>query len=249
VTKALWGLQRSAIGPVREPKRLSLRDGIASPPHAVDRIAIVAHDLRSPLAGVALLAASLDRDTSSLEVRSRAERILRMVRRMEAMISDLLDFSRSAHGLLGVERSPVDLSEVCRDVVEQARARDANRRVELHVDGELSGSFDQARIYQAVLNLVGNAVEHGSGPVVVRAHGCGGSVELRVWNEGDPIPAELLGSIFEPFERCGRHGRGLGLGLYIVREIARAHGGTVSVASTTGSGTTFTLVLPSLPLC
>ena len=229
-------------------------DGVGLRPEAcndqtVDRIAIVAHDLRGPLAGVAVLAASLDRDTSSIEVRSRAERILRIVKRMEAMIGDLFDFSRAAHGLLGVERSPVDLSEVCGDVVEEARARDANRRVELHVDGELSGSFDRARIYQAVSNLVGNAVEHGSGAVVVRAHGCGGSVELRVWNEGDPIPAEFLGSIFEPFERYGRHGRGLGLGLglYIVREIARAHGGTVSVASTTGSGTTFTLALPSLP--
>jgi signal transduction histidine kinase len=233
-----------------EPRRLSPGNGkaAAAPLQAMARIAIVAHDLRTPLASVGILAASLERDPSSIEVRSRAGRISRMVKRMQAMISDLLDFSRAAHGVLDIERLPIDLCEVCRDVVDEARARDATRRVELHLAGELYGSFDHARVYQAISNLVGNAVEHGSGAVIVRAHGGGGSVEVRVWNEGATIPADILGSIFEPFERGGRHGRGLGLGLYIVREIARAHGGTVSVASTADSGTTFTLALPSLPL-
>jgi signal transduction histidine kinase len=95
-----------------------------------------------------------------------------------------------------------------------------------------------------LLNLMGNALRHGGGTVAIQVRRTEGTVEVTVRNEGAPIPDELLPIVFDPFQRGEERGSGLGLGLYIVREIARAHGGDVSVVSSSHQGTTFTLCLP-----
>ena len=94
-------------------------------------------------------------------------------------------------------------------------------------------------------NLLGNATRHGRGVAAIDARRDGATVEIAVHNGGSPIPPELLPIIFEPFERGSDDRGGLGRGLYIVREIARAHGGEVSVSSTMDQGTTFRLRLPA----
>jgi phosphoserine phosphatase RsbU/P len=106
------------------------------------------------------------------------------------------------------------------------------------------GEWDRTRLYQALSNLLRNALRYGSGDVLFRANGTGGHVEVAVHNAGVPIPAERLSVIFEPFERGPQDRAGLGLGLYIVREILKAHRGEISVASSAAEGTTFAVRLP-----
>jgi signal transduction histidine kinase len=121
---------------------------------------------------------------------------------------------------------------------------EGGERIKLEKAGDLSGSWDPNRLAQAISNLVRNAVTHGEGEVLVRVREAGQQVELQVHNAGEPIPPDRLPLIFQPFERGNNEGRGLGLGLYIVRAIATAHGGTVDAASSPNEGTTFRLSLP-----
>jgi signal transduction histidine kinase len=119
----------------------------------------------------------------------------------------------------------------------------------IHIDtrGDLRGAFDRDRILQALGNLLTNAREHGRGPLEIRAYETAGAhaVVIEVTSYGSPIPEDLRRRVFEPFATTAPR-RGLGLGLYIVHQIVRAHGGTSSVASDEG-GTTFTLCFPRVP--
>lgn len=153
------------------------------------------------------------------------------------MIETLLDFTQSRfHGSLPVERGPMDLVEVTRNVVEELRASHAGREILFDAPEVLPGAWDAARMAQVVSNLVGNALTHGAAeaPVELSLKNGGGDAVLRVSNRGTPIPPELLGRLFEPFRRGEANGHGarsLGLGLFIVREIVKAHGGSISVDS------------------
>jgi signal transduction histidine kinase len=123
-----------------------------------------------------------------------------------------------------------------------------DRRIELEVLGDAHGTWDPGRMAQVISNLVSNAVAHGApyAPVTVQIDATGDDhVDLSVHNEGPPIPPELLPVLFEPFRRGtgDKSPRGLGLGLYIVRQLVEAHGGTVDVRSTAPEGTTFTIEL------
>ena len=125
-----------------------------------------------------------------------------------------------------------------------------NGSIELAVAGQTAGQWDADRLAQALSNLIGNALTHGdpARPIRVDAVGNDQRVAVAVHNFGPPIPEAELASIFDPFRQGStRHGTGLGLGLYIAREIARAHGGAVEVASSAGVGTTFTITLPARP--
>jgi two-component system CheB/CheR fusion protein len=144
----------------------------------------------------------------------------------------------------------VELKKVLEDVVEEARVA-LGATIELTLPGDaLRGLWDPSRLEQAVTNLVSNAVQHGQtgGTVRVRATDAGSDVVIAVNNMGSLIPPDLLPLIFDPFKQGGdvrrKPGGGLGLGLYIVRKIAQAHGGHVSASSTPSEGTTFTLTLP-----
>jgi signal transduction histidine kinase len=196
-------------------------------------IGILSHDLRnlvSTIGGTAhvLLARGALNERSAEMV----SRIGRTADRMARMIRDLLDFTRGRlGGRMPVAPQPVDLGEICGQVVDEFRAARPERELRLETGGDLSGTWDPDRLAQALANLCSNALDHGTPgtPVTVRAAGRGAGVEVVVANTGEPIPPEALPTLFDPYERGSnrQHRTGLGLGLFIVREIVQAHGGTV----------------------
>jgi two-component system sensor histidine kinase/response regulator len=208
-------------------------------------IGILGHDLRNPLTAITNSAHLLMR-ASDLGERHQASaaRILRASERMAQMIRDLLDFTRGQlGGGIPVEPARADLAEICHRVVDETKAVHPQREIELSTRGDLSGLWDTPRLEQVVSNLVVNAVHHGQDRIVVEAIGEPVRVVLRVRNGGPPIPADDLPTLFEAFKgRDRRNTQGLGLGLYIVKEIVRAHGGTVEVTSTADEGTTFSCI-------
>jgi two-component system sensor histidine kinase/response regulator len=207
----------------------------------------VGHDLRNPLSTIAMAAKLLvSHDCSESSHRSYAARVDRAATRMNQMIEDILDLTRKrfADGI-PVAREPMDLGELCRSVLAELRVAHPKRELDLEVVGDLSGQWDPGRLARVVSNLVGNAVQHCEGSAVrVRALDQGDRAALIVHNEGAPIPREFLPRLFEPFRRGETSAEGMGLGLYIVREIVRAHGGTVQVTSNVAEGTAFTVTLP-----
>lgn len=212
---------------------------------------ILGHDLRNPLAAIKAGASLLRRpEAAPADVARVASRIERSVDRAATMIAELLDFTHSRFkGVLPVAPGPCDLAEVCRHVVSELKAGNPDHTIELSVEGDCRGTWDRARLGQLASNLVGNALTHGAPafPVRVSVRDEGEAVVLEVVNQGQPIPPESLPVIFEPFRRGeNRSGeqQGLGLGLYIVQQIALAHGGTVAVRSTAEAGTTFAVRLP-----
>nr|WP_228531143.1 MULTISPECIES: PAS domain-containing protein [Myxococcaceae] len=218
-------------------------------------IGILGHDLRNPLNAISLSAKTLARRAGlpASELRL-AQRIDASAHRMGQMISDILDLTRARlAGGIPLHLAPVELHPVCKQVAEELATVHPQRRIHLQLEGDGQGVWDGSRLSQLLSNLLGNALEH-SGPdaeVTVRCgESEGGQVLLQVHNPGPPIPNELLPSIFDPFRQApslretGTRSSGLGLGLFVVREIARAHGGSVEVHSTREHGTTFRVRLP-----
>jgi PAS domain S-box-containing protein len=217
-------------------------------------IGIVSHDLRNPLSAISMSATTILKSPDlAPALRSPAARIVSNVGRMSRMVSDLLDFTRGRlGGGIPIERRPTDL----RDVVSRARdeLKDAHPESEILVEsrGATAGSWDPDRLAQVLINLGSNAIQHGTRdrPVRIAVDGSAADVVLlEVHNEGGPIPADLLPHMFDPFWRA-RSGRtdgsaqGLGLGMFIAREILHSHGGDLQVASTAAEGTTFRATLP-----
>jgi signal transduction histidine kinase len=147
-----------------------------------------------------------------------------------------------------IEPKPTDLREVCRNVVEEFEAT-----IQLDVEGDVTGTWDQDRLAEVLSNLLGNAIEYAApGTVlIVKAHTDGAEVVVEISNQGDPIPADLLPFLFEPFRRARQREKSetgnLGLGLYIARQIMLSHGGTLD-AHSAGGMTTFVMRLPRRPL-
>jgi signal transduction histidine kinase len=213
--------------------------------------AVVGHDLRTPLAVIRLTVEALARRAADAAAARGLARVAASAARMEAIIRDLLDFSRArAGGGIPVRASPVRLDEVAREAVAELEAATA-RAVRLEVSGDCGLHGDPSRLGQIVSNLVANALQHGAPEeeVLVSVAGEGSEVVLRVHNAGPPIPPAVLATLFEPFRRGGsprgdgRSGH-LGLGLFIVAELARAHGGAASARSDGTEGTTFEVRLP-----
>jgi len=213
-------------------------------------IAVVGHDLRNPLNAISASAYQLSRVELEAGVRRSVERICRSAARMTRMLSDILDFARGNAGqLLPVHRERMDLHELCHVTVEELQVAHPHRKLELRVSGEGWGWWDSDRLAQVVGNLVSNALQHGAEhtPVRVTVEDEGAGIRVSVHNEGPPLPAELQETLFHPF----RHGttgkaarRSVGLGLYIVQQVALAHGGKVDVRSSAEAGTTFSVWLP-----
>lgn len=213
-------------------------------------IGVLGHDLRNPLAAILMFAGLLLRRGHLGEQDARTvSQIIRSTQRMSLMITQLLDLTRARFGGgLPMVVGPTDLREVCRNVVEEFGAV-----IELEVEGDLTGLWDQDRLAQARSNLGGNAIEHATAGTAVsmRATADGKEVVVAVSNFGEPIDAEVLPVIFEPFRR-GRQRAGsppthnLGLGLYIAHQIVLAHGGTLDARSVDGT-TTFAMRLPRSP--
>jgi PAS domain S-box-containing protein len=213
---------------------------------------ILGHDLRSPLGAVCALSTLLLRRGDLPEsAREPVAEIERAGHRMLEMIGTVLDFTRSRfNGSLPVAPVAMDLHDVCRDVVGELRAASPDRAIELTVERDGRGTWDPARMAQVVSNLVGNALQHGAqdAPVRVSVTGDDTEVVLAVENQGPAIEAALRPVLFEPFcrgsARDPSRARGLGLGLYIVRQVVDAHGGAIEVDSSADRGTTFTVRLP-----
>jgi signal transduction histidine kinase len=174
--------------------------------------------------------------------------IARGVKRIEHIVGDLLDLSRVREGSgIAVEPKLVDLRALCRQVIDEVEVVAHDRQFTFDCDVDGAGAWDEHRILQAISNLASNAVQHGTPgtPVHVRLTGDEDKVAVEIHNRG-AIPHEILPFIFEPF-RSGQHhgsrGDGLGLGLFIVKSIANAHGGGLEVNSSDGA-TSFRLVLP-----
>jgi PAS domain S-box-containing protein len=209
-------------------------------------IAILGHDLRTPLAAIVTGFELLERAELKGSFGRAVERIGRSATRMEAMIEDVLDFARGRFGSgIPIRREPCHLGRITTDQVEEMRSAFPDRDIRLEVTGDLDGDLDASRIEQLLSNLVGNAIHHGADPITVSARDDGDDLLLSVHNGGAPIPAALQARLFEPFlEGTPGTAGGLGLGLYIASEIVRAHGGSIAVSSAEGQGTRFDIRLP-----
>jgi len=215
-------------------------------------LAILGHDLRTPLNAVGM-SSQFMLDTNELKEPhlTLTGRIVSSAARMNRMIGDLLDFTRSRlGGGIPVERKPMSMESTVHEVVDELAAVYPDRVIEVQVSGPERGEWDCARISQALTNLVGNAIEHGAPGSVVHIAVGGDERELTVavQNAGLPIPVDQLNGIFNPMKRREMTGGGpsgnLGLGLFIAERIVSAHNGRISVESTPESGTTFTMHLP-----
>ena len=213
-------------------------------------MAVLSHDLRTPLMSMIAAASVLKRQPDTARVGTLAESMLSSGQRMGRMIEDLLDVTRIRHvGGLALKLQTANWQDVVQRTLEEMHTGFPDRRIETTLEGDLVGFWDAERLCQIMVNLVGNAVQHGDGtqPVLIDVDGRqSGQVTIAVTNNGVTIPPELLPNLFNPFrggERPpGRH-QGLGLGLFIAQQLVRAHGGVIDVQSK-DSTTRFCIRLP-----
>lgn len=217
-------------------------------------LAILGHDLRAPLssmtsAGDLLSQVRLEHD----KVADIGQRVKRGARLMSSMVEDLIGYTRTQLGAgMPTVLQAVDLGDIARAAIDDASATHPATRFELQTDGALDGQFDTVRLHQLLTNLLINAAQYGTDalPVRMAARGAPDAVTVTVINDGPRIPAESLETIFSPLVQLpgldpdARPRTSLGLGLFVAREIALAHGGGISAASTEAEGTVFTVILP-----
>ncbi|HEX4516187.1 MAG TPA: hybrid sensor histidine kinase/response regulator [Polyangiaceae bacterium] len=212
-------------------------------------VAVIGHDLRTPLSTIVTGAAFLDRERLEPNARRTLERIRSSGQRMVAMIDQLNDLARARlGGGISLERTKTNLRAIVDTVVDEQRIASPDRRIDVHHEqpDAVEGEWDEHRLAQVVANLVGNAIRHGkaSAPVVVTTSGTDATAKLVIHNAGH-IAEEALAHVFDPFWHGSTTKReSLGLGLFIVDQIVRSHDGTIAVESTEPSGTTFCVELP-----
>jgi PAS domain S-box-containing protein len=220
-------------------------------------LSIASHELKTPLTSlqlqVQILERVMSRDMAAPMSSERAQHVLagaqRQVKRLSKLINDLLDVSRIAAGKVELELATVELGELVSDVIERFRSEAATvgSPIALHVETNVVGSWDPFRIDQVVTNLLSNAIKYGLGnPIDVTVAAASGTARLCVVDHGIGIALDDLTRIFDRFERMTsvQSYGGLGLGLYIARQIVDAHGGTIGVSSEPSCGSTFTVELP-----
>ena len=217
-------------------------------------LGVLGHDLRTPLGVIQMSAGYLLRtDRLDGAQTQAAARILTSAERMSAMVTDILDFTQTAFGVtLPITPVPADMGALAATIAGEVSTTNPGARIEVSCEGDLTGRWDGARIGQMLSNLLANAVQHGGAnePVTVRVAAEADAISLQVRNGGPPISPEAQKTLFLPLrqapaaEAARRRGSsGLGLGLYITREIAVAHGGRIEVTSNE-EGTTFSVRLP-----
>ena len=217
-------------------------------------VAMLSHDLRSPIQGITL-ATELSLHMGDLNERQTmlSKKVLESTLRMSALINDLLDVTRARFGAgLPVVRSVMNMGTVAEQIVGEVRLVHPHRTIELSLSGILVGEWDKARIGQVFSNLLNNAMQYGSHhlPVRIGLKGEPKLVTLTVGNDGAPIPADKIKTIFDPLTRAvteddaGLTSGNLGLGLYITKEVVVAHDGIIQVTSSEAEGTIFTACFP-----
>jgi signal transduction histidine kinase len=261
----LWARQQHEVGPAdlddvtrfNEAIDQAISESIIRYTDEIDRskerfLAILGHDLRSPLSAV-ITASGFMLEAGELQEPNLTlvSRIATSARRMNQMVADLLDFTRSRFGdSIPIVRAATDVRRILHDVVSEVAASHPSSTLQVETGGDLRGQWDDARLTQALTNLVTNAVHHGAdkSPIKVAAHGERNEVVISVGNEGPVIPEQDLAQLFEAMKHArgdsARDRRHLGLGLYIVDKIVAAHGGSIDVRSSNEEGTCFTVRLP-----
>jgi sigma-B regulation protein RsbU (phosphoserine phosphatase) len=219
---------------------------------AEQMMGVVSHDLRNPLSTISMGAALLMKLEPTHQQRAVLERILRATQRSNRLISDLLDFTQARlGGGLSVRKRIFSMREAVHETVDELTLAFPGRELVYRHEGPAEWFGDPDRITQMVGNLVANAMTYGdtTRPVTVSASIDNDRATVAVHNWGRPIPPELLKSIFEPLSRGDSPGeaRSLGLGLYIVSQIAKAHRGEVVVTSSQDEGTMFSAQLAREP--
>ncbi|WP_163781897.1 ATP-binding protein [Myxococcus vastator] len=221
-------------------------------------LSVAAHELRTPLTSLRLHLQLLLRQVGGssqeppAELAPRARVLDRQLSRLVGLVNTLLDVSRLAAGRLSLEPRELDLAQLVRQMAE-AFSEEFNRAgstLSLHVDGPLLGEWDSLRLEQVLVNLLSNAVKYGGGqPVEVSLASEGLTAVLAVKDQGIGISEDGMARLFGKFERAvsERHYGGLGLGLFITRQIVEAMGGSITVRSAQGKGSTFILRLPTRP--
>jgi PAS domain S-box-containing protein len=211
--------------------------------------AMLGHDLRNPLSGMTTTAEVLQKRAEATPFAKPLARIVSSGARMSRMIDQLLDFTRVRLGPgIPVCREKSDLHDVLLEVVDELKAVHPNRAIHVYKQGDCRGEWDVDRLAQVFSNLVANAINHGIANVPVEAHldGSADHVVVEVKN-GGTIPKDILPKLFEPMaggDQRGEKSAGLGLGLYITRQVVLAHAGSIHVSSDAVLGTTLTVTLP-----
>ena len=220
-------------------------------------MSMVVHELRTPLSVLAMevrvrqhqIAAENATFFAPENLSRMFERDQRQVRSLTRLIDDMLDVSQIQHGKLSIRRARCDLSAMLRRVVSEVQGQRSDVPITLKADCvDLVGDWDEFRLEQVVVNLLTNALRYGAGkPIRVELSQLPGAAAIRVSDEGVGIAPEDRTRVFEQFVRVGDRLRtpGLGLGLYITKQLVEAHGGTISVESALGEGSTFTVALPA----
>jgi len=228
----------------------ALRDARKTADLREEFIAVLGHDLRNPLASIDVGAQVLQRAALNTQGVTVVGIIQKSVRRMAGLIDDVMDFTRARlGGGLPLDRDAGEpLTPTLEHVIAELRTASPDRTIEAHVALDQPVYCDRARIAQLLSNLLANALTHGSPerPVSVHAGVRDGVFELSVSNSGEAIPPATIERLFQPFTRAAAapNQQGLGLGLYIASEIARAHGGALEVTSTEAE-TRFTFRMPA----
>lgn len=211
-------------------------------------IAVLGHDLRNPLNAISLAAAILQRSKDESDRTQMVETINSSVSRMQLLINDIMDFARGQLGAgLTLELEEVDIKPILFHLMKELTVGGPDQQINLDIAVAGPIKCDPGRLSQMVSNIVANAVTHGAAkaPIQIKASLKDGFFTLSVANEGEPIPPNVLERLFEPFVRNQDRPskQGLGLGLFIASQIARAHGGTLTASSVEGE-TCFTFVMP-----
>ena len=219
-------------------------------------LSIASHELKTPLTGLKLQVQSLARLVSrdpggsvpTAAFDAKVQTMSQQLARLTRLIQSLLDVTRITAGDTALARETLALHELVADVVDATKESQEWPRAEVTIDAEpVVGRWDRLRVETIVGNLVSNAIKFGNGrPLQIRLRKVGAEAQLAVCDHGIGIASEVLERIFEKFERAvpREHYGGFGLGLWIVRQLVVAHGGTIRVESVVGDGSTFTVELP-----
>jgi len=209
--------------------------------------AALGHDLRNPLNTIVLGCNLLANARLETPYKNTLQRMVNGTNRMERLIQQTMFLAQSLAQSVAIERIAMDLGAACNALTDELRARTPTRTITRAGDESSMGTWDPDRLNQVLDNLLVNAIRHGDGEVTLTLEDRADQALLKVHNWGLPIASEARNSLFDPFRRAGKRSGGVGLGLYIVDQIVRAHGGEVEFSSDEMEGTTFVVRLPKAP--